>query len=151
MLEDVRDADWSPDGSQLAIIREAQGKDRLEYPIGKVLYEVPGYLSDLRISPDGSRIAFMEHPWRGDDRGGVSVIDLAGRRSALADGFAAEEGLVWLPGGEELVISAWPEGESNYQIAVIDLKGRVRHPLNRSRRVHAAGRRRRWLVAGDQR
>ena len=42
LLENVREADWSPDGSQLAIIREAQGKDRLEYPIGKVLYEVSG-------------------------------------------------------------------------------------------------------------
>jgi len=98
LLENVREADWSPDGSQLAIIREAQGKDRLEYPIGKVLYEVSGYLSDMRISPDGTRIAFMEHPWRGDDRGGVSVIDLAGKRVVLAEGFGAEEGLAWVPG-----------------------------------------------------
>lgn len=36
LLENVREADWSPDGSQLAIIREAQGKDRLEFPIGRV-------------------------------------------------------------------------------------------------------------------
>jgi eukaryotic-like serine/threonine-protein kinase len=129
LLENVREADWSPDGSQLAIIREAQGKDRLEYPVGKVLYEVSGYLSDLRISPDGTRIAFMEHPWRGDDRGGVSVIDLAGHRVVLADGFAAEEGLAWVPGGKEVSISAWREGESIYQIAAIDLKGRVRRPL----------------------
>jgi predicted Ser/Thr protein kinase len=129
LLENVREADWSPDGSQLAIIREAQGKDRLEYPIGKVLYEVSGYLSDLRISPDGNRIAFMEHPWRGDDRGGVSVIDLAGHRVVLADGFGAEEGLAWIPGGKELLISAWLEGDSVYQIAAIDLTGHVRHPL----------------------
>jgi hypothetical protein len=129
LLENVREADWSPDGSQLAIIREAQGKDRLEYPIGKVLYEVSGYLSDLRVSPDGNRIAFMEHPWRGDDRGGVSVIDLAGGRVVLADGFGAEEGLAWIPGGKELLISAWMEGESVFQIAAIDLAGHVRHPL----------------------
>jgi serine/threonine protein kinase len=129
LLENVREADWSPDGSQLAIIREAQGKDRLEYPIGKVLYEVSGYLSDLRISPDGKKLAFMEHPWRGDDRGGVSVIDLAGHRVVLADGFGAEEGLAWAPGGQELLISAWMEGESVYQIAAVDLAGHLRHPL----------------------
>jgi Tol biopolymer transport system component len=129
LLENVREADWSPDGSQLAIIREAQGKDRLEYPIGKVLYEVSGYLSDPRVSPDGNKIAFMEHPWRGDDRGGVSVIDLAGHRTVLADGFGAEEGLAWAPGGKELLISAWMEGESVYQIAAIDLAGHIRHPL----------------------
>jgi serine/threonine protein kinase/Tol biopolymer transport system component len=129
LLENVREADWSPDGTQLAIIREAQGKDRLEYPIGKVLYEVSGYLSDLRVSPDGTKLAFMEHPWRGDDRGGVSVIDLAGHRVVLADGFGAEEGLVWAPGGKELLISAWLEGDSIYQIGAIDLAGHVRHPL----------------------
>jgi hypothetical protein len=71
----------------------------------------------------------MEHPWRGDDRGGVSVIDLAGKRVVLADGFGAEEGLVWVPGGKELLISAWAEGESIYQIAAVDLKGRIRHPI----------------------
>jgi hypothetical protein len=129
LLENVREADWSPDGSQLAIIREAQGKDRLEFPVGKVLYEIPGYLSDLRISPDGKQIAFMEHPWRGDDRGGVSVIDLTGKRVVLAEGFGAEEGLAWTRDGKELLISAWPEGESVYQIAAIDLKGRIRHPI----------------------
>ena len=129
LLEDVREADWSPDGSQLAIIREAGGKDRLEYPIGKVLYEASGYLSDLRISPDGKQLAFMEHPWRGDDRGGVSVVDLAGKRVVLADGFGAEEGLVWNPDGKELWISAWPEGSSEYQIAAVALSGRIRHPI----------------------
>ena len=130
LLENVREADWSPDGSQLAIIREAEGKDRLEFPIGKVLYEIPGYLSDLRVSPDGKRIAFMEHPWRGDDRGGVSVIDLAGKRVVLADGFGAEEGLVWSRDGKELWISAWADGDSVYQIAAVDLAGRIRHPIS---------------------
>lgn len=129
LLENVREADWSPDGSQLAIIREAQGKDRLEFPIGRVLYESSGYLSDVRVSPAGDRIAFMEHPWRGDDRGGVSVVDLAGHRVALADGYAAEEGLPWAPGGQELFFSAWGEGDSILQIAAVDLAARVRHPL----------------------
>src|SRR4029453_14564891 len=32
ILENVREADWSPDGERLAIIREVKGKDRLEYP-----------------------------------------------------------------------------------------------------------------------
>ncbi len=58
----VRQADWSTDGSQLAIIREVGGKDRLEYPIGTVLREVSGYMSDLRFSPRGDRIAYFEHP-----------------------------------------------------------------------------------------
>jgi hypothetical protein len=81
------------------------------------------------MSPSGDRLAFMEHPWRGDDRGGISVIDLAGHRVVLADGFAAEEGLAWASGGKELLYGAWTEGESTLQISAIDLAGHVRHPL----------------------
>ena len=69
VLENVREADWSPDGASLAVIREVGGKDRLEFPVGKVLCETGGYFSDLRFSPTGDRIAFFEHPVRWDDRG----------------------------------------------------------------------------------
>jgi hypothetical protein len=128
LLENVRDADWSSDGAQLAIIREAEGKDRIEYPIGKVLYEMAGYLSDLRISPAGDRIAFMEHPSRFDDRGGIAVIDLSGHRTVLADGYWGEEGLAWSPAGDALIYSASSAG-GPYQIRAVDLNGRVRQPL----------------------
>ena len=46
ILEGVREADWSPDGEQLAIVRSVNGSDRLEFPVGKVLFETPGYVSD---------------------------------------------------------------------------------------------------------
>ncbi len=39
ILENVQAADWSPDGTQLAVAREVAGKVRLEYPLGKTLYE----------------------------------------------------------------------------------------------------------------
>ncbi|MGA8438642.1 MAG: serine/threonine-protein kinase [Candidatus Sulfotelmatobacter sp.] len=65
----------SPDGSQLAIIRELGGKDRLEYPIGHALREVSGSLSDVRFSPKGDRIAYFEHPRKLDDRGSVNTVD----------------------------------------------------------------------------
>ena len=58
-----------PDGTELAIIHDVSGRDRLEFPIGKVLYEASGYLSDPRVSPDGRHVAFAEHPFRWDDRG----------------------------------------------------------------------------------
>jgi hypothetical protein len=78
--EGVRQADWSPDGSQLAIIREVGGKDRLEYPIGHVLREVTGSMSDVRFCPKGDRIAFFEHPRKLDDRGSVNTVDLFGKQ-----------------------------------------------------------------------
>ncbi len=42
ILEDVEWADWSPDGNSLAVVRNVGGRDRLEFPIGKVLYETSG-------------------------------------------------------------------------------------------------------------
>ena len=39
VLEGVLDADWSPDGKELAVIHVVGDRYRLEYPIGQVLYE----------------------------------------------------------------------------------------------------------------
>ena len=44
LLSDVAAADWSPDGAALAIVRQVQGRSRLEYPIGTVLSESTGLL-----------------------------------------------------------------------------------------------------------
>ena len=54
-------ADWSPDGQTMAVVSFAGGRYRLEYPIGKVLYEPPGWITYARISPKGDRIAFLDH------------------------------------------------------------------------------------------
>ena len=44
VLEDVREADWSPDGAELAVVHDlGNGRDRLEYPGWTVLYEASGY------------------------------------------------------------------------------------------------------------
>src|SRR5712692_4483134 len=94
MLEHVREADWSPDGSSLAIVHDlGNGRDRVEYPVGTALHEVSGYLSDPRVSPDGSRVAFFEHQQRFDDRGWVKVVDLGGHVTTLAGEYWGMEGL----------------------------------------------------------
>ena len=68
ILENVQDADWA-DASRLAVVREAGGKNRLEFPTGKVLYETGTWLSHPRVSPKGDLIAFIDHPFAGDDNG----------------------------------------------------------------------------------
>src|SRR5579863_3313387 len=60
VLENVQWADWSPDGTNFAVIREFGGQSRLECPIGKVLYETGGWLSHPRVSPDGKRVRSEE-------------------------------------------------------------------------------------------
>ena len=51
LLEDVMLADWSPDGRDLAVVRKVGGKNRLEFPIGKVLYETAELVASVRFSP----------------------------------------------------------------------------------------------------
>ena len=154
VLENVRDADWSPDGSALAIIREVGGKDRLEYPIGKVLFESGGYLSDLRISPRGDRIAFFDHPVKWDDRGSVKVVDLAGRVTELSSGYAAVEGLAWSPDGTEVYFSGADSSVSasfGATVFAVTLSGkrRVAQQGAGALRILDVSRRGRWLVARD--
>ncbi|MCU1350448.1 MAG: hypothetical protein JWO56_3478, partial [Acidobacteria bacterium] len=75
LLEDVEAADWSPDG-RLAIVRAVATHSRLEFPIGKVLYESSGWISHPRFSPDGTKLGFLDHPILNDDRGNVALIEL---------------------------------------------------------------------------
>src|SRR5439155_1267707 len=75
LLDGVYEADWSPDGRQLAIVREEAGVTRIEFPMGTVLYQTTGWISHARVSPKGNHIAFLDHPYRGDDMGAVSAVD----------------------------------------------------------------------------
>jgi eukaryotic-like serine/threonine-protein kinase len=83
LLDQVGDADWSPDAAQLAVTRFENDKCRLEYPIGKPLYETFGFISHMRFSPQADAIAFMDHPLLGDDRGTVVLVDLKGNKRTL--------------------------------------------------------------------
>src|SRR6185503_2125291 len=102
----VREADWSPDGSTLAIVHDLGVKDRLEYPIGTVLYENAGYVSDPRVSPDGARVAFLDHQQRYDDRGWVRVVDTMKKVTTLAGEFWGAEGLAWSRDGKTVLFAA---------------------------------------------
>jgi Tol biopolymer transport system component len=150
VLENVREADWSPDGSSLAVIREIGGKDRLEFPIGKVLCETGGYLSDLRFSPRGDRIAFFEHPVKWDDRGLVDVVDLEGKKTALADGYWGQEGLAWSPDGQEVLFSA-ANAPNSYHVIAVTLSGHRRTALENagSLTIHDVRADGRWLATRD--
>ena len=100
IASDVYEADWSPDGKQLAICRRNGAKFQIEYPIGRPVYEAPHWISDLRVSPDGKELAFFEHPFSGDNQGFVKVIDLSGDAQQLTDSLYVAAGLAWHPAGE---------------------------------------------------
>src|SRR4029450_8686478 len=84
LAEEVREAEWTPDGGQLVIVRRSDTLECLEFPIGNVLYRSAGYISDIRFSPDGSRIAFADHPLFADEAGFGSMAGGAGRGRGVA-------------------------------------------------------------------
>ena len=130
-MENVREADWSPDGSTLAIVHDLGSKDRLEYPIGTVLYETAGYISDPRVSPDGTRVAFLDHQQRFDDRGWVRVVDTTKNVTTLAGEFWGAEGLAWAPDGKTVFFAANDRqaadaarpGDVSYQVHSVQADG----------------------------
>jgi hypothetical protein len=129
ILEGVLCADWSPDGKDLAVVHVVEDeKYRLEYPIGNVLYspEPPAWISNLRLSPAGDQIAFLEHPVAGDKRGAISIVDRGRRKRSLASGFAALTGIGWSPSGDEVWFGASPSGGIPEQIRAVSLSGRER-------------------------
>ncbi len=128
LLENVREADWNPDGSDLAVVRRLAGRERLEYPIGRVLHATTGYISHIRFSPRGDRIAFADHPLYADDLGSVATVDLAGTVTKLAGPFSTLRGIAWSPDGDEVYFTALRSGRTQSLYAV-DLHGRQRYVL----------------------
>jgi eukaryotic-like serine/threonine-protein kinase len=125
LLEHVFDADWSPDGSDLAVIDLAGDNWRLEYPVGKVLIDSQNWISDPRVSPDGKLVALFKHPPNQDDRGEVVVVDRSGHLRTLSTGWESLEGLAWTPSGKEIWFSAAESGEQ-YCIHAVSLSGKQR-------------------------
>jgi eukaryotic-like serine/threonine-protein kinase len=118
VLEDVQWADWSSDGQALAVVRVVGTHSRLEYPIGKVLYESEGWFSNPRVSRDGGAVAFLNHPLIADDGGSVEIVDKAGKRTKLAGDFSTEGGLAWSPDGKEVWFTAAETGGNRGLYAV---------------------------------
>ncbi len=129
VLRDVLSADWSPDGSGLAVLREVGSACRLEFPIGRVLHEMQD-TGDLRFAPDGKQIAILDRPVADDDRGSVAVVDLQGKRRVLSDGWFSLTGLAWSPGGDEVWFTGSKTDSYTYSLQAVDLQGRERTLLN---------------------
>jgi eukaryotic-like serine/threonine-protein kinase len=129
LLEDVCEADWAPKGSSLAVVRDVDGRQQVEYPAGSVLYQGPGWISHLRVAPDGERVAFIDHPILNDDGGSLVVMDRAGKRTTLASGYASAHGVAWSADGREVWFSAAKENVE-YAISAFSLTGASRFVMS---------------------
>lgn len=111
LLNDIHWADWHPlknadssnsDEKFLAVVRRSDGKNCLEFPVGRVIYETGGWLGRPRFSPDGKKIAVIDHPLWGDDRGFVVCFDLENESNneiqILTAAHDSIQGIAWLDG-----------------------------------------------------
>ncbi len=132
VLDNVQDADWAADGESMAVVRFVPETShwRLEYPVGKVLFESINWISHPKISPDGKRIAFADHENpSGDDEGSVAVIDLDGHEKKLSSGWSSEEGILWSPAGDEIWFTASNSGGAE-NLHGVTLGGKLRTITN---------------------
>ncbi len=102
ILENVNDADWSPDGNSLVVSHTLNGRNRIEYPIGTVLSESGGRPPmNLRLSPKGDLLAFFEYDNTVGDYA-VTVMDPHGTKRVLSKGWTGAGGLAWSAKGDEI-------------------------------------------------
>jgi DNA-binding winged helix-turn-helix (wHTH) protein/dipeptidyl aminopeptidase/acylaminoacyl peptidase len=126
LATNVQEADWSPDGSALAVIRWDGLAVLVEYPMGHVIYRatVPVWVNRVRVAPDGEHVAFLLHESeRFDDRGRAVVVDRNGKIVRSSRVFATANGLAWR--GEHLWISAAPD-DLNAALYDVDRRGHDR-------------------------
>jgi Tol biopolymer transport system component len=129
LLDNVEAAVWAPSGEALAVVHVVNGQSRVEYPIGKVLYQTAGWISDLRFASNGERLAFIDHNLLGDDGGTISVVDLSGKKTDLTERWASAYGAAWSPSGDEIWFTATATGFSR-SLRGVTLSGKVRELLS---------------------
>ena len=129
LLEDVDQADWSPDGTQLAVSRIKGMENVIEYPIGRVLYTTTKHLGwMMRVSPDGRSVAFVETT--AFDSFDLKLVDVNGKTTTLLhlSGYEALTGLAWAQTGREILLGVLREGPrgDTGRIVAVDMMGRTR-------------------------
>jgi len=124
VLRDVRYAEWSPDGRDLAVVRHAGARQRLEYPVGRLAYESSAWILSPRVSPRGDHIVFYEGlPFNGYT---LSVLDSKNRKTVLGPLWADWWNCPWSPDGDEIWFPASPGDSESLPFVASDLSGRQR-------------------------
>src|SRR5271169_4207553 len=133
-IENIQAADFTPDGSALAIVRyvPADFMCQLEYPTGKVLFR-ERLIDDLRFSPNGKYHAFITHTNPSDDRGTVIILRTTGEKVAASPLYESSQGLAWSVGGDEVWTSSPLESGA---VHALSLSGKTRDPLAMPGRLH---------------
>ena len=119
LLEDVGGADWSPDGSSLAVVRAPQWRYRLEFPAGQGPLRDDAAGSAIRASPrretpsrfsttrSSATTAARSRSWTSRER-----------RRRCPTGWESAQGLAWSASGKEIWFTATRAGSARSLYAV---------------------------------
>jgi serine/threonine protein kinase len=119
LLEGVTGADWDAGGARLAVTRNVNGRSRLEFPIGKTLYESAERIDSPRVSPSGDAVAFTH-----EDR--VAIVNLAGETKTLITGVSRRPDVAWSPNGQEVWFSTARVGQPPNILHAVARSGELR-------------------------
>ena len=127
LLDGVIAADWKPGGSDLAVVRRGQ----VEFPLGTKVYEGQHRFTQVRIAPDGQRLALVEAPGRDADgkrvEAAIVLIDRSGRKTTLSSGWGDMTSLAWSPSGKEVWFTANRTDDfANSALRAVSLEGSER-------------------------
>ena len=116
-------ADWAPNGKDMAVVREVQGANRLEFPVGKIL--IATGVRCPRFAPGGDLIAFFED---GPESGSLAIVDRNGKsKKLLSSGWGSLNGVpAWTPDGRELWFTAAQEAGHAEALWAVDRSGKRR-------------------------
>jgi serine/threonine protein kinase len=126
IVEDALAADWTADASEMAVIRQVEGKYRVEFPRGKMIYESDNPLRFLRISPRGNAVAFATLVGVDGDAGWALAVDRNGKELLRSATYVSLEGLAWSPSGDEVWVGATVHEAWANEIHGIGLNGKER-------------------------
>ncbi|MBV9766176.1 MAG: winged helix-turn-helix domain-containing protein, partial [Acidobacteriaceae bacterium] len=118
IAEKTKAADWSPDGSHLALVRQNESGSVVEFPAGNAVYTSNGWINCLRVSPRGDQVAFFDHPVRDDTAGYLRIVDRKRRTRLLTAEWSNADGLAWSPSGREVWFTASKAGTRSVLYAV---------------------------------
>jgi DNA-binding winged helix-turn-helix (wHTH) protein len=104
--------------SRLFAVRRTDAATTVEFPLGQAVFRSEGWIDCARVSPNGDRLAFLNHPLQDDDGGQVVIADRNGAARLLTTEWNSIEGLAWSPTGEEIWFTASKAGAARALYAV---------------------------------
>jgi tRNA A-37 threonylcarbamoyl transferase component Bud32 len=126
LAEGARVGDFSPDGESLAVAHLlGTGETQVEYPIGNALYTSLSAITNLRVSPDGRKVALIEHPIPDDMSGWVEIVGSGMDSMKLGPDWGSLLDLAWQPDGDAVWVAADPSG-TDTQLYALPLTGSPR-------------------------